>query len=67
MIDLVPLCHFSERIGSGWTMVPGYPLTPGDYAVVMQAPGFSEAESNKTKAARWRNKLSADVRRERSA
>lgn len=38
MIDLVPLKLFSERIKQGWTMVHGYPLSPGDYAVTMMSP-----------------------------
>ena len=62
MIDLVPLSQFSERNASGWKMVPGYPLEPGDYAVVMQAPAFSEPLSNKTRAASWRGSLSRKVR-----
>jgi len=34
-IELVPLKLFSARIADGWTMVPGYPLKPGDWAVTM--------------------------------
>ena len=62
MIDLVPLSQFSERIARGWTMVPGYPLQPGDYAVTMKAPAFEEKQSNLSKAAVWRNKLGAEKR-----
>jgi hypothetical protein len=49
-IDLVPLKLFSRRISEGWTMVPGYPLKPGDYVVTMMPPNFPEPRSN----ASWR-------------
>lgn len=39
-IELVPLKLFSARIADGWTMVPGYPLKPGDWAVTMAPPGW---------------------------
>lgn len=39
-IDLVPLKLFSTRISEGWTMVPGFPLKPGDWAVTMAPPGY---------------------------
>ena len=49
-MDLVPLREFSERIATGWTMVPGYPLSPGDYAVLMAPPGYlpPKARSNRS-------------------
>lgn len=50
MIDLVPLKLFSSRIEEGWTMVAGYPLQPGDYAVTMQSPGHREVRSNTSRA-----------------
>jgi len=55
-IDLVPLKQFSARIEDGWTMVPGYPLNPGDYAVTMKSPGHVDvARSNKVLACASRN------------
>jgi len=55
-IDLVPLKQFSARIEAGWSMVPGYPLNPGDYAVTMQSPGHATAaRSNKVLACASRN------------
>ncbi len=55
-IDLVPLKQFSARIEAGWSMVPGYPLNPGDYAVTMQSPGHAAAaRSNKVLACASRN------------
>jgi hypothetical protein len=45
-VDLVPLKLFSRRISEGWTMVPGYPLKPGDYAVTMAPPDFAEPRWN---------------------
>lgn len=44
MIYLVPLKQFSERIAKGWTMVPGYDLKAGDYAVTMASPGHEQAQ-----------------------
>jgi len=58
-IELVPLKLFSERLIAGWSMVPGYPLNPSDYAVTMAPPDFPKPKSNKTNGACWRN----DVRR----
>ncbi len=60
-IDLVPLSLFSERIKQGWRMVPGYPLTPGDYVVTMCAPGFREPMNNFTAG-----RLSREQKRDRS-
>lgn len=37
-IEFIPLKDFSEAITAGWKMVDGYPLHPGDYAVLMVAP-----------------------------
>jgi hypothetical protein len=54
MVELVPLKLFSRRIAQGWTMVPGYPLEPGDYAVVMASPGSLSAAdypNNKSRGA----------------
>ena len=67
-IDLVPLAQFSERIGAGWKMVKGYPLQPGDYAVMMQPPGFPQPLSNKKRAGEYVGTVSAarhKARRER--
>ena len=50
-IDLVPLKLFSQRIAEGWTMVPGYPLQPGDFAVTMSPPGWPVPRSNLSRAA----------------
>ena len=54
-IDLVPLKLFSQRIAEGWTMVPGYPLQPGDFAVTMSPPGWPVPRSNLSRAAAHRN------------
>jgi len=62
-IDLVPLTQFSERIIAGWTMVPGYPLQPGDYCVTMQPPGFPVPRSNISRSAEHRNRVVAGKRR----
>lgn len=45
-IELVPLAEFSDRIRQGWSMLPGYPLKAGDYAIIMRAPGPVERLSN---------------------
>lgn len=43
-------------------MRPGYELKAGDYAVLMQAPGFDEPESNHTKANRTNGSMGAKSR-----
>lgn len=48
-IELVPLKRFSARIADGWTMVPGYPLKPGDWAVTMAPPGWIPSLGKNTK------------------
>lgn len=59
MIDLVHVLEFSERLSSGWRMVPGYPLEPGDTRVVMQSPDHDwERLSNAERAWRSRMKVS---------
>jgi hypothetical protein len=58
-IDLVPLCLFSQRIGEGWSMVIGYPLEPGDFAVTMSPPGWHDSRTNRARA-----RSSASQRRE---
>ena len=65
-IDLVPLKQFSRRIAQGWTMVPGYPLQPGDFAVTMMSPAAGLAlGSNLSRAAQTRNREAARKRAER--
>lgn len=59
-IDLVPLSQFSERYARGWRIVPGYPLTHGDYAATMQSPDHQKAVRNINRAAMSRQD---DVRR----
>lgn len=61
-VDLVPLALFSLRLRQGWLMVPGYPLDPGDYAVVMSCPSSDKHTANTSRAAVWRNKLGAKKR-----
>lgn len=61
-IDLVPLKLFSQRIAEGWTMVPGYPLQPGDFAVTMSPPGWPVPRSNLSRAASTRNHNAAVLR-----
>ena len=61
-VDLVPLKLFSLRISEGWTMVPGYPLQPGDYAVAMMPPDFPKPRSNASRAAAHRASLSNERR-----
>lgn len=63
MIELVPVKQFSMRLRQGWTMVPGYPLMPGDYAVTMLAPAGTQPASNLGRAASIRNVLAAAKRR----
>jgi hypothetical protein len=65
-IDLVPLKLFSQRIAEGWTMVPGYPLQPGDFAVTMSPPGWPVPRSNLSRAAQHRNVNAARERAERA-
>jgi hypothetical protein len=65
-IDLVPLKLFSQRIAEGWTMVPGYPLVPGDFAVTMSPPGWPAPRSNLSRAAAHRNTETARERAERA-
>lgn len=36
--EYIPLKHFSDCISAGWKMVTGFPLHPGDYAVLMVPP-----------------------------
>lgn len=38
MIDLVPLCQFSDRYREGWRLVDGYDLAASDYAATMASP-----------------------------
>ena len=54
-VELVPLKQFSERISEGWAMVPGYPLAPGDYAVLLAPPGWPPVRSNVSQSASARN------------
>lgn len=65
-VDLVPLSLFSERHKQGWRMRPGYELKAGDYAVLMQSPGFEETESNHTKANRTNALLGTKARQEKA-
>ena len=65
-IDLVPLKLFSQRIAEGWTMVPGYPLRPGDFAVTMSPPGWPVPRSNLSRAAAHRNVQASRDRAERA-
>ena len=65
-IDLVPLKLFSQRIVEGWTMVPGYPLQPGDFAVTMSPPGWPVPRSNLSRAAQHRNVNAARERADRA-
>lgn len=37
-IEFVPMRLFAQYIAKGWAMVPGYPLNPRDYAVLMLPP-----------------------------
>lgn len=64
-IDLVPLAQFSERHCAGWKMVKGYPLQPGDYAVMMQPPGFPQPRSNKKRAGEHVSKVNSARHMER--
>ena len=50
-VELIPLADFSKRIAEGWSMITGYPLEPGDYAVVMSPPGWHDTFSNRSRAA----------------
>jgi hypothetical protein len=61
-VDLVPLKLFSLRISEGWTMVPGYPLQPGDYAVAMMPPDFPKPRSNASRAAAHRANMHNEIR-----
>ena len=65
-VDLVPLKLFSQRIAEGWTMVPGYPLVPGDFAVTMSPPGWPAPRSNLSRAAAHRNTQVSRERAERA-
>lgn len=53
-IELVPLSQFSARIAQGWSMITGYPLEPGDFAVTMSPPGWRDTRSNLGRAAIFR-------------
>lgn len=63
-IEMVPLSLFSQRLAEGWRMVPGYPLQPDDFAVMMP-PGFKKPRSNLGRASDHRNKVTAEKRRAR--
>ncbi len=39
-VSLVPGSQVCARLKDGWTMLVGYPLEPGDYAVIMAPPGW---------------------------
>lgn len=60
-IDLVPLTLFSQRISEGWTMVPGYPLQPDDYAVTMMPPNFPDPRTSARRATLLRSNPGSDT------
>lgn len=49
-VEYIPLSQFSGKIKAGWKMIAGYPLHPGDYAVLMVEPD-PEIDSNQTAGA----------------
>jgi hypothetical protein len=45
--EFIPIAKFSKMYRLGWRMLDGYPLNPGDYAVLMAPP----AERSSTRKA----------------